>query len=201
MLHKHHPFCNFMFSLFFRQWIPLAFVISGLAGFGLVLVQQSLRMTANDPQLHLVEEGVARIGEGERPEVIIPQGRIIDPGISDAPFLIVYDEAGRPVASSAELEGSTPAPPAGVFEYARRYGEDRITWQPRSNVRVAIIVRHIAGRTGGFILAGRSLHETERRVGRLTFLTVCALGALLVGSAVIVALMQKQYFFSRKGVI
>ena len=47
-----------------------------------------------------------------------------------APYLIVFDDAGRPIASSARLAGAPPVPPPGVFDYTRAAGEDRITWQP-----------------------------------------------------------------------
>lgn len=42
-------------------------------------------------------------------------------------MLVVYDDAGRPIASSARLDGSTPRPPKGVFDFGRANREERVT--------------------------------------------------------------------------
>jgi hypothetical protein len=104
-----------------------------------------------------------------------------------SPFLIVFDNAGRPVAAGARLQGATPTPPAGVFTSARS-GEVRQTWQPATGVRAAMVVVHYPG---GFVLAARSLREVERRednalalaiVGMIAALALAALAA--AGTAV-----------------
>lgn len=55
------------------------------------------------------------------------------------------EDAGRPVVSSGTLDGKPPTLPRGVFVYTAKAGEDRVTWQPRSGVRQAVVVRRIAG--------------------------------------------------------
>jgi hypothetical protein len=112
----------------------------------------------------------------------------VNAATSLAPFLIVYDDAGKPIGSSANLDGRAPGPPAGVFDYARQHGEDWITWQPRRGVRIASIVKRVSGPHPGFVLAGRSLQEVEARkdvVGDLMLLIWGAMmGLLVVGTTI-----------------
>lgn len=89
----------------------------------------------------------------------MPDGAV-DIFASLGPFVIVYDDGGRVLASSARLDGMTPAPPAGVFDYVRAHGEERLTWQPRRGVRIAAVVTRSVN---GFVLAGRNLREVESR--------------------------------------
>ena len=114
-----------------------------------------------------------------------------------SPFVIVYDDQGRPLASQAELDGQTPAPPRGVFENVRQNGEARISWQPvlgrERGVRIAAVIQRVKsvnGQGGGFVLAGRNMREVEARIGdvslmaRLTWigmLAVILLGTLAFG--------------------
>jgi hypothetical protein len=44
--------------------------------------------------------------------------------------LAIYDKDGKPLVSSATIDGAFPKPPVGVFESAQKNGENRISWQP-----------------------------------------------------------------------
>ena len=77
--------------------------------------------------------------------------------------MIVFDANGTPIASSALLDGQTPSIPPGIFDSVRKNGEDRITWQPQDGVRSAVVVTQFKGTSTGFVLAGRSLREVEKR--------------------------------------
>jgi hypothetical protein len=130
-------------------------------GFSL-LPQQVLRQQANDPQLELAGNLAVRLEHGASPSTLIPSEQI-DMDSSLSSFVIAYDEQGRVLASSGQLQGSVPALPQGIFNYVRKHGEDRVTWAPQPGVRIASIVRHVAGPSGGFVLAGRNLREVEFR--------------------------------------
>jgi hypothetical protein len=157
------------------RWIILAAAVVCLALVIYVVGQQLLRQSANDPQIGMAEDAAAALAAGQSYEAILP-AEIVSFENSLTPFLMVFDASGKPVASSAYLKGGVPAPPPGVFAYTRDHGQDRITWQPRPGVRIAAIVQHYAGQSSGFVLAGRSLREIERRENQILGLT--ALGAL-----------------------
>jgi hypothetical protein len=85
--------------------------------------------------------------------------------------------------------------PAGILDYVRTRGEDRVTWQPEPGVRIAAVVVHFKGTQPGFVLAGRSLREAEVREDNALIeagmawafamaasLVACALGEWILGS-------------------
>jgi hypothetical protein len=131
-----------------------------IAGTAYFVSQQVLRTSANDPQIQLAEDGARRIDAGEELAHIVP-AFTVPMESSLAPFVIAYDDAGRPVASSATLDGTTPTYPQGVLDYVRTHGEDRVTWQPRRGVRIASVVTRSAH---GFVVAGRNMREVEERI-------------------------------------
>jgi hypothetical protein len=93
------------------------------------------------------------------------------------------------------LNGAPPKPPVGVFDAARQglplivdrhltnnvpANENRITWQPASGVRTALVVVWVP-ETKQFVVAGRNMREVERREGNLSF-TVFAAWLVLLGT-------------------
>jgi hypothetical protein len=130
---------------------------------GFVIMQQtSLRQSAEDPQLGMASDLASRLARGTPPAAAVPDNQT-DMDESLSAFVIAYDEQGQVLASSAQLNGAVPHLPIGVLDFVRKNGEERVTWAPRRDVRIASIVRHVAGPHGGFVLAGRNLREIESR--------------------------------------
>jgi len=124
--------------------------------------QQIIRQSANDPQIQLANDISDKLEIGANPAEIIPKDSInVEKSLS--PFVIIYDNEGKPILSSGVLNGNIPNPPSGVFDYTRRFGEERFTWQPQRNVRIATVLKRFNGNNPGFVLAGRSLKEIEER--------------------------------------
>jgi hypothetical protein len=169
-----------------RYWLPLAAVITLLSGLIYLAVQQSLRWGANDPQIQMAEDAAASLAAGGTPDAVVPAAPV-EISSSLAPFMVVFNDAGEPVASSATLHGETPALPSGIFDYTRQKGEDRVTWQPEAGVRIAAVVVAFNGTQPGFVLAGRSLREVEVRENQVEQITAIAWLVTLAGSLVVVA--------------
>jgi hypothetical protein len=153
--------------------------------------QQMLRRGANQPQAQMADQLVSELSSGRAPAEVIPS-RTIDLRVSLEPFAIFYDDAGRPLASSAALDTAVPVPPSGVFAYLRTHTSDTITWQPQHGVRIAAVLRPVHGPNAGYILTGRSLklvEEQESMFWRMAFsvwiglLAVLACGAVLLSHA------------------
>jgi hypothetical protein len=145
-----------------RQWLPLAVVVTAVCGLVYLAVQQDLRQSANDPQIQMAEDAAAALGNGAAVEAIVPVEKVaIEHSL--APFVMVFNDRGDVVGSSATLHGKTPQLPAGILDYVRGHGEDRVTWQPEPGVRIAAVVDRFQGSQPGFVLAGRSLREVEVR--------------------------------------
>jgi hypothetical protein len=171
-----------------RTWIPLAFVVTVLCGFTYAGIQQVYRNSADDPQIQMAEDAAAAIGAGATPASAAGTGAV-DADTSLAPFVIVYSAARRPVAGTGRLGGVLPTPPPGVFDAATAMGRDRFTWQPPSGVRIATVVIPVEGGRG-WVLAGRSLREAERRVDQLGWMALAAWAVALAGSLALVGAFE-----------
>ena len=168
-----------------RYWLPGVVVATILVGLVYAAAQQTLRQGANDPQIQLAEDTAAALAGGAAARSLVPP-QTVDIGRSLAPFLIVFDRDGQVAASSAVLDGATPALPPGVLDATRQRGENRLTWQPRPGVRIASVVTAVNGGAGGYVLAGRSLREVESRIDEVGLLVALAWLAL-VGATLAVA--------------
>lgn len=140
-----------------------------------ILAQHLNRLSANDPQIQMAYDLARDAAAGNQP--IFDQKKV-DLSQSLAPFVIVLDDKLKVVASNAVLDGKTPIPPKGVFEYAKNNPDDRITYQPKPGVRSALVVKYFDGRQKGlpagrqgYIAVGRSLTEVEKRSEDLLRLT------------------------------
>jgi hypothetical protein len=169
-----------------RYWLPLAVVTTLLSGLIYLAVQQSLRWGANDPQIQMAEDAGAALAAGGSLESVLPASQV-EISSSLAPFMVIFNARGEPLASSARLHGATPALPSGIFDYTRQKGEDRVTWQPEPGIRIAAVVVAYGGAQPGFVLAGRSLREVEIRASQLEQITGIAWLVTLAVSLIVVA--------------
>ncbi len=176
-----------VFSTTALVWLPLAAVTTILTLLIYAVVQQNYRMNANDPQIQLAEDAAATLARGQDAQALVA-GTPVDIASSLAPFMVVYNKDGQPIASSGLLRGSMPTPPSGVLTFAAAHSEDRVTWEPngRGGVRVAAIVTAVNAGKGGYVLAGRSLKEVEKRVDDLGGMTFAAWVAAMVVSLMFV---------------
>lgn len=174
-----------------RSWLPLAIVTTILCGLVYAGVHLEMRQSANDEPLRLAYDAVAGLEAGAAP-ASLAQGRVIDLDRSLSPFVAILDATGKTLASSATLHGQPLAPPLGVLSFAREHGEDRVTWQPEPAIRIALVVLRAPGKQPGFVLAGQSLRETERRAERLTIFVFLAWIVALATSLLATGLLAKR---------
>jgi hypothetical protein len=166
-------------------WLPVAAATTALCGLVFVSVQQSLRQSANDPQIQMAEEAATALSRGASAESVLPSAQL-DIARSLAPFTVVYDSRGTVIGSSGLLHGQSPHLPSGVLDNVRQHGESRLTLQPETGVRLASVITPYAGQTSGFVLAGRSLREVEFRTSQLRIFTLIAWFAALAVSLLII---------------
>lgn len=191
----------------FLSWIPLAIAVTGLCMLIYMVGQQNYRQGLNDPQIQLAEDVSAELGQGASPVSVMQQERV-DIANSLKPWIAIYDQNGKPVASSGVLDDAFPVPPSGVFESAKKFSagcvgfgpfepedykgcnsaQNRVTWQPNSNVRQALVVVYVPQKEE-YVVAGRTMREVEKREAQLSFFIaiawICIMGATLIAKVVI----------------
>ncbi len=180
------------FAFVIKIWLVLAFIATMASGTVYTAVQQVLRSGANDPQIQIAEDAARALSNGATAQSLVPSN-ITDLTRDLSPFIIIFNDSLKMVASSAKLNSKIPVPPAGVFEYTKATGEDRITWQPQPGVRIAsIITRFNGANASGYVLAGRSLKEVEIRESNLLRLVFAGWAAtLVVGLGISLILFKK----------
>lgn len=167
----------------FRIWLPFVVVISAFCALAYASVQQVYRQNANDPQIQMAWDAADALADGHSPESILPPTKVsVDKSL--APFLIVYNPDGSVLASSVMLDGQTPALPDGVLAATKQMGENRRTWQPKADVRIAAV---IVSYTDGFVLAGRNLREVEAREAQLTTVVSLTWVLAMVATLIVIA--------------
>jgi hypothetical protein len=154
------------YTLIFKNWLAYAAIITLLCGIVYITVQQSYRLSANDPQLQLAEDAANAINKGVDPKSLVSSTAAIDISQSLSPYLLIYDARGNVVAGSATLNSKPLKIPQGVIDYIQKNGKDAATWQPAPGVRQAMVGFSTTNK-GYITVSGRSLRNTEERISLL----------------------------------
>jgi hypothetical protein len=178
-------------------WLPIAVATSGLFLFAYWGIQQEYRMSLSDPQVQIAEDAAAALASGTTPAALVRGMSSVDIRASLAPWVAVYNASGTPLAGTATLDGAPAQLPLGVFNgsswhtYAEMgvplsvpIHEDRFSWQPRGDVRQAVVL--VAVGNGEFVASGRNMRETESRVQTFTQGAALAWGATELGTLVVI---------------
>jgi hypothetical protein len=169
-------------------WLFVATALTAAAIGAYIVMLQIQRQAANDPQIQLAEDGAAALEKG-RPIARVVPADTVDVAQSLAPFVIVLDGGGKPLASSGQLDGRIPVPPPGVLAFVRNNGEEHVTWAPRPGLRLAAVVRRVRGDHPGFVVAARSLREVQWRIDTLVRLIAIGWSVSLLALTGAVAVM------------
>ncbi len=171
------------FSCLFKHWIPVGVAIGCLGFIVLVVNQQNLRMSANDPQVQIVEDTVTQLNAHTSLSVT----QVVDISHSLSPFIILYDQQGQAVSSTGQLHNETPVVPKGVLLTAKANGRNQVTWQPEAGVRLATVTMPY---NDGYVLVGRNLREVEMREDQQQRIILLGISASLIFSFVAVAILE-----------
>jgi len=170
-----------------KTWLLVEMVIIGLCVLVYVSVQYNVRSTANNPQIEISQNIATELAASN--ETLTPtdlSASAIDPNKTLGTFYMVFDANQALLASTANFNGQSLVPPAGVFDNAKAKGDNRITWQPSKDLRLAIVVAYFKGeKNEGFALVGRSLKETEKVTNNVLLYAAVAALSLSAGNTLI----------------
>ncbi|HSX33346.1 MAG TPA: hypothetical protein VLF91_03355 [Candidatus Saccharimonadales bacterium] len=144
----------------FIPWLTAVVLVSGIFLSMAGLVHQSLRGSANDPQIQMAEDTAAALQVAAQPQAVQQVQGTVTLGATLDPFVIIYDQTGKPVAGSGYLDGQLARVPIGVLQAAAGHPYHTVTWQPTATIRIAAVTVKAGSY---YVLAGRSLQEVEKR--------------------------------------
>jgi hypothetical protein len=178
-----------MFNTKMLSYLAAAAVISTIIILVYAAVQQGYRTAANDPQLQIARDMSHAIRQNKSPGYFMKTDSVdLDQSLSV--FTTEYDLNGKAIQSTGLLNGKLPSLPQGVFDYTKEHGEDVVSWQPQRGIRMALVVESVHANGIGFIAAGRSLLEVEKREKNL--LTLCA-----IAWGICLTILLGHFIFSR----
>lgn len=161
-------------------WLIIMFLVTFSSSLIYLITQQTLRLGANEQPVQLATDTALKLENGQNAQQAIPADKV-NIAQSLAPFVMVFNKNNNLVATSGMMGNRSPVYPIGVFAAVNKNGEDRVTWQTQTGLRYATVAIKYSE---GYIVAGKSLSETEKlidKVGRLVGLAwlACALFSAL----------------------
>lgn len=163
-------------------WLGASLVVLIIFGTIYAAIQQSQRRDANYPQIQMAEDKVVALDNGTQPDKLA-QGRV-NISRSLAPFTIIYDKSGKPVAGSGYLNNKLPTVPMGVLTASKGKEYSFVTWEPAAGVRIAAVS---ATADKYYVLSGRSLKEVEKNDNKTLTITLLGYIASLLTMTVVFA--------------
>lgn len=178
-----------------RVWLAVFGASTLVLGGSFVMIQQTNRMSANDLPLTISQQVTSSLEAGSSPTDLVSLQKI-NLKTDNGTFVIVTDSSRHVLASSATLDGQTPLPPEGVFKYTSEHGTDQITWEPKTNVRIALKVNTYGkSPNDGFVLTGQPLRQVEKRISFIFNICLVTWLAVLAWSSYL--LLIPEYRLSR----
>jgi hypothetical protein len=171
-----------------------AVIITGIIMLIYASVQQAHRSSANDPQLQIARDLSNALNKGKSFSNLVATDTV-DIAQSLAVYAETFDRNGKPLQSTGFLNGQLPQPPSGVFEFANANIEDVVTWQPQSDVRMAMVIEKVNAPDIGFVAVGRSLKEVEIRESNL--IKMVAITWISCMAVLLIHLLVQKFFSKR----
>ena len=152
-----------------RVWLAIVGTATILLVTAYGFVQQSMRLGANDAPYAAAQIAKHQLESGVNAADVVPE--VKTDSLSDTTlFVIVTDDKLQILASSLN-DTESVRPPTGVFTYAAIHGRDSVTWQTGAGARLATTVIPYKS---GFVVAGQSLSQIEKRATKFTVLMIVA---------------------------
>lgn len=174
-------------------WLAIAGVATLVLGAAYIMAQQSTRLSADDLPLTTAQVAKQELQGGSQAKDVVPTLKT-DLRTNTSVFMIITDSSQHILASSAVLDGKTPLPPKGVFDYTSAHGTDHFTWEPVGNVRMATrVTAYGQPPNNGFIITGQSLQPFEDRIETYGWIALAAWLAAVAWSYLMILLPHAGY--------
>jgi hypothetical protein len=176
-----------------RAWLAIVGVATLVLGAAYTMAQQSTRLSADDLPLTTSQVAKQELQSGSDTKDVVPT---LKTNLRDdtSVFMIITDSTQHILASSAVLDGRTPLPPKGVFDYTNAHGSDHFTWEPSNGVRVAArATTYHQAPDNGFIITGQSLKPYEDRISTFGLIALAAWMASVAWSFLFILLPVAGY--------
>ena len=159
--------------------VSAAIILTIIFGTIYFVGQQSLRMSANDPQIMIAQDTAMVLNQGGTPDSVFGNLKnFVDAKNTLDPFVIVYNLQGKVLSANGYIDNKVPAIPDGVLKAADNKSYSFVTWEPQSGVRLAAVSVRAKNY---YVVSARSLKIVEtREQGRLLNTVIGWAAAMIV---------------------
>ncbi|SPF37817.1 conserved exported hypothetical protein [Candidatus Desulfosporosinus infrequens] len=178
-------------------WLIIMFLVAFTSSLVYLVAQQTVRLGANEQPMQLAMDTEINLEKGQSAVQAIPANNV-DISKSLSPFVMVFDINKNLLTTSGMIGSSKPTYPKGILDSIDKNGEDRVTWQPQQGLRYATVAIKF---TGGYIVAGRSLSETEKlidEIGKVVLLAWFACTIFSVFALIVIYIFIIKVFKTRQ---
>lgn len=170
-------------------WLAITGAAVLIIGAAYGMAQQSTRLSADDLPLTSAQTARQELRSGSEAKDVVPNLKT-NLRSDQTVFMIITDDSQHVTASSATLDGQTPLPPKGVFDFTQQHGTDHFTWEPSPGVRLAARVLKYSApdSSNGFIITGQSLQPYEDRISTYDWIALAAIIAVAAWSYLLIVL-------------
>ncbi|MDB5187527.1 MAG: hypothetical protein JWO50_47 [Candidatus Kaiserbacteria bacterium] len=166
--------------------IPFAVCVLGLGMTLYVVQQQWIRQSFNDYQMEVATDVARSLKSGANPSFIIPNKSVIPTDIlaSRSAWIVVLDESGSMVDTTANMGGQPVHLPDGILGFAKAHGTDVVTWQPNATTRQAIVVIY-EPTSKLYVVTGKSMIDIESHIAQMGVLVAIGMCITIAGVYVV----------------
>lgn len=152
----------------------------------------AMRSSTNEPQIQIATDTAWKtaLQLAQNGKIVPLEGEKADIGTSPDSFVIVYNKDGEVIDSTGVYNGQVPKLPDGVLQGTVEGEKTIFTWEPVENVRIAAVV--VSSGKYGYVLAGKSLAETENSINKLAYILLVTYGSLLIGITIVSVVLHKK---------
>lgn len=151
-----------------------------------------LRSSANEPQLQIANDTAWKtaLQLAQNGKINPLDGEKIDITTSKEPFVTVYNKNGEVIDSTGVYNGQVPKLPEGVLQGTVDGEKTIFTWEPVEGARIAAVV--VSSGKYGYVLAGRSLADTENDLNKLSYILIVTFGFLIIAITTVSIVYHKK---------
>lgn len=178
-------------ALFGLGVVTVALVVFSVLLYG--LIAQGIGVDQDEQLATRAEQAVASLA-GADPAALVAAGSALapaplDPRSSVDPFLVVLDDQGGPISSTAAVDGSVPVIPPDVLAAADRTGSATATVRVDASLALRVQVRtwqRADVDRSGYVVAGQSTARVQLdRLALAVFLLISAIVAVVAAAVAI----------------
>ncbi len=166
------------------RWFPFALGITLIAGAAYFFVPRFAGASSTATLSSRAQQIASELDAGKQAQDFLSGEEIVDINQAGSSYVLITDQTGKTIASSATFNGQVLSMPAGMFTFVSEQGWDGAEWQPAPGVRQELSLRKFQS---GYVVVGRKAASADDADPGLRRMVIALWGAGLAAALGLVA--------------